>query len=163
MLSVANTKHKGPRLFKGFLEYCQRMSDGRRSEADRVLDVMRGAHIVGRQVIELPNPHFVPLKVQILLELEKMGYLAELDVGGSEFRIDVAITDPDDSGKYALGLLCEEGRNDFDPFEAHVHIPAVLSMRGWKLLRINALDWGLKKDVVLKGIVEALGCRSARR
>lgn len=157
MLSVANAKHNGPRLFKGFLEYCQRMADGRRSEAERVLDVMRGGHLAGRKSAELPNPHYVPLKVQVLLELEKMGYSTELDVGDSEFHVDVAITDPGDAGKYVLGLLCEEGSNHyFDPFEAHVHIPAVLGMRGWKLLRINAIDWGLKKDAVLKQVVEAI-------
>lgn len=157
MLSVANAKHNGPRLFKGFLEYCQRMAGGRRSEAERVLDVLRGSQLQSHRGVELPSPHYVPLKVQLLLALEAEGYSVELDVGDSEFRVDVAVSDPSNPGRYALGLLCEEGSGEFDPFEAHVHIPAVLTMRGWHLLRINALDWGLSKQAILKKIGRELG------
>ena len=156
MLSVANAKHNGPRLFKGFLDYSLRMADGRRSEAERVLHVLRGNHLVSQKAAELPNPHYIPLKVQVLLALERMGYSVELDVGDSEFRVDVAITDPRNSGQYVLGLLCDEGSEGFDPFEAHVHIPAVLNMRGWKLLRINSIDWGLKQNAVLKQVTEVV-------
>ena len=157
MLSVANAKHSGPRLFKGFLEYCQKIAEGRRSEAERVLDVLRGAQLKATGFATLPSPHFVPLKVQLLLALEAKGYTVELDVGDSEFRVDVAITDPKDPHRYALGLLCEEGQGELDPFEAHVHIPAVLSMRGWQLLRVNALDWGLRSEAVLKQVTRAVG------
>ncbi|WP_041525005.1 AAA domain-containing protein [Gilvimarinus agarilyticus] len=157
MLSVANAKNNGPRLFKGFLEYCQRMADGRRSEAERVLDVLRGNRLSSRTGVELPNPHYVPLKVQLLLELEAMGYAVELDVGDSDFRVHVAIIDPRDSGQYAVGLMCEEGSSVFDPFEAHVHIPAVLNLRGWDLVQINAVDWGLRKKAVLAQVIELVG------
>ncbi|BCD98644.1 hypothetical protein MARGE09_P2845 [Marinagarivorans cellulosilyticus] len=157
MLSVANAKHNGPRLFKGFLEYCQKMADGRRSEAERVLDVLRGNRLHDRKSNELPNTHYVPLKVQLLLALESMGYSVELDVGDSDFRVHVAITDPRDNGRYALGLMCEEGSTVSDPFEVHVHIPAVLKLRGWNLLHINAVDWGLRQQAVLGEIVELVG------
>lgn len=157
MLSVANAKNNGPRLFKGFLEYCQRMADGRRSEAERVLDVLRGNRIDGRIEVELPNPHYVPLKVQLFLALEAKGYAVELDVGDSDFRVHVAVIDPQDSGRYALGVICEEGGSVFDPFEAHVHIPAVLKLRGWNLLQINAVDWGLRQKAVLAQVAELVG------
>lgn len=144
-------------LFKGFLEYCQKMAAGRRSEAERVLDVLRGNRLHDRKSNALPNTHYVPLKVQLLLALSSMGYAVELDVGDSDFRVHVAITDPRDNGRYALGLMCEEGSTVSDPFEVHVHIPAVLKLRGWNLLHINAVDWGLRQQPVLAEIVELVG------
>ena len=156
LLSVANTKHEGPRLFKGFLEFGQLMAKGRRSEAELVLDALRGSRRGSRQTDAMISEHYVPLKVQLLLALQQRGHTVELDIGSSDFRVDVAITDPNNHSFYALGIVCDEGTGEFDAFEQHVHIPAVLGLRGWQLLRVNALDWGRQRERVLKQIEESL-------
>lgn len=154
MLSVANAKNEGPRLFKGFLEFGQLMAKGHRSEAELVLDTLRGRRRNSRLHAPLISTHYVPMKVQLLLALEERGHRVELDIGSSDFRVDVAIANPNEHSLYALGIICDEGSDEFDAFEQHVHIPAVLSLRGWTLTRVNALDWGRQRDLVLKRIEE---------
>ena len=152
MLSVANAKHDGPGLFKGFLEFGQLMSAGRRSEASLVLDVLRGRALTQSSQSELISEHFVPLKVQVLLALEDLGLAAELDVGSSSFRVDLAIVDPNHPHSYALGVLFDDGGADVNTFEQHVHVPGVLGLRGWTLMTVSAEDWAYQRKHVIERI-----------
>ena len=156
MLSVANAKNHGPRLFKGFLEFSKAMAKGDRNEGGRVLDLMRGkpASSTARAAVGMPS--YVPLKVQLLLALEKAGFACELDVGSSTFKVGLAVVDPTDTSRFRLGLICVEGSAVESALEAHVHIPGVLATRGWTLMRINARDWALHREIILGRIVKKL-------
>lgn len=154
MLSVANAKNEGPRLFKGFLEFAKAMAKGDRNEGGRVLDLMRGkpaATVAAHAKSVLPS--YVPLKVQLFLALEQAGFSCELDVGSSTFKIGLAVVDPLDASRFRLGLVCIEGETVEPALETHVHIPGVLATRGWTLMRINARDWALHRELVLERVI----------
>lgn len=162
-LSVASSKHQGPRLFKHFLEFAHLHHHGRRIEAARVLDLVRAgkqARAGGRR--RVPIEGFVPMQTQIALALEAAGIPYELDVGASGFRIPIAVLDPAEPARFALALLGLDGTGPSDPFELHVHRPDVLGQRGWRVLPITAASWYRRRDELLAEI-EALvpGCRGA--
>ena len=156
LLSVARSKHIGPRLLKAFLEFAQHRASGRGNQAERVLAVARGAGGSRRQTIRALPEACVPLKTQIALALERQGVATETDVGTSEFRIALAVIDPARRDHYRLGILCEEGEREHPVMESHVHIPNVLELRGWRFVRVTSREWLRDRDDVLRRIEQAL-------
>ena len=156
LLSVANSKHEGPKLLKAFLEFAQHMANAQNNQAERVLSMVRSNPVQSdHHQDDLPES-YLPLKAQIALELEKLGIGSELDVGTSEFRLPLAIPDPRSPEHYRLGILCDEGNTPAHPMETHVHIPNVLKMRGWNTLRVNAREWHRDQPGCLRRIQQAL-------
>ena len=162
-LTVASSKHQGPRLFKHFLEFAHHHHHGRRLEAARVLDLVRAD--ARPDVAVRPRPPidgFVPLHAQVALALEAAGIPYEADVGASGFRISLAILDPAEPTRFALALLLQDGAGSADPFELFVHRPGVLRQRGWNVLSVSAASWQRRAAEIIAEI-EALvpGCRGA--
>ncbi|HYN79076.1 MAG TPA: AAA domain-containing protein, partial [Lamprocystis sp. (in: g-proteobacteria)] len=157
LLSVARSKHDGPKLFKQFLEYAYHLAQGRRNQAERVLAMARGAQAERHRSDAGRHPSgYIPLKVQLALALEQRGHRCELDVGTSEHRIPLAVLDPADDGRYRLGILCEEGEHAPHPLESHVHVPRVLGARAWRYLTVDGREWQRHRDGVLRRIAAAL-------
>ncbi len=161
LLSVARSRNEGPKLFKAFLEFSRSMAEGRRSQAERVLDRVRASPQTTVAVARDTRPEgYVPLKAQIALALEALGIRCEMDVGSSAFRVDLAIIDPADRHFYRWGILCDEGGEPRTPLETHVHVPNVLAMRGWRLLRVTGREWDRNREGVLASVGKMLGERS---
>ncbi|MBP9202687.1 MAG: DUF4011 domain-containing protein [Kofleriaceae bacterium] len=164
-LTVATSRHQGPRLFKHFLEFAHLLHHGRRLEAARVLDLVRGTSPATTSAgtrPRMPIDGFVPLQTQVALALEAAGIPYEPDVGASGFRIPLAVLDPADPSRYALALLLHDGSGPSDPFELHVHRPGVLTQRGWRLLSISAASWRHRRTELLEELeVLVPGCRGA--
>ena len=157
MLSVARSKHDGPRLFKGFLQFAHQLAAGQRNQAEQTLRSMGATGgRSGNTVAGALPASWVPLNAQVALALEPLGIKCELDVGTSGFRIPLAVVDAADAGHYRLGILFDEMVSPHDVFERHVHIPGVLAGRGWKLLRISSRDWDTQRDSVISEIRAAL-------
>lgn len=154
MLSVATTKHDGPKLFKMFLEYAHHLSAQRRLQAERVLDLVREEPLAterrASRVID-----YVPLRVQVAEALRSRGLACELDVGTSRFRVPVAVVDPTDRSRYRLAIFCDEGRDRAGASERFVHRERVLQARGWRVERINARAWARNRDAEMRRIVAA--------
>jgi AAA domain/Protein of unknown function (DUF4011) len=162
-LTVAASKHQGPRLFKHFLEFAHHHHHGRKLEAARVLDLVRGGPRSSEGLRHrLPLEGFVPLQTQLALALEAAGIPHELNVGASGFRIPVAILDPADPTKFALAVLLSEGTGTSDPFDWHVHRPGVLQQRQWQVLAISAASWRRRGSELIDEIASLVpGCRGA--
>ncbi|TKC94174.1 AAA domain-containing protein [Polyangium fumosum] len=161
MLSVGRTKNEGPKLFKLFLEFAFHLSSGQRALAERVLRVVRESRPTSAlsATTDLP-PGYVPLKAQIAMALQQRGVTCELDVGTSDFKVPLAVVDSVQSSRYAVAVLCDEGDETCEAFERHVHRPASLRARDWKVLRVTARDWARNSDAVLARIMKALGVES---
>jgi hypothetical protein len=162
-LSVASSRHQGPRLFKHFLEFSHHLHHNRRLEAARVLDIVRSsARGAVAAHVRAPIEGFVPLQTQVALALEAAGIPHEPNVGASEFQVSIAILDPSDPARYALALLLDDTSEAADPFDLHVHRPGVLAQRAWRVLTITAASWYRRSHELLEEIATLVpGCRGA--
>ena len=76
MLSVAHTKHDGPRMFKAFVEFARHLGEGRRNQAEKILSLVNDAtqsRRILRQPAEDSAELHLPLHHQIALALEADG------------------------------------------------------------------------------------------
>ncbi len=91
-------------------------------------------------------------------ELKAMGYDADVQVGCSGFKIDVAVCDPNDKNRYVLAILTDSN----DPAriktarDREICQPSVLKMLGWKIMKVWSIDWLNNKDAVLEKVASAI-------
>ena len=89
-----------------------------------------------------------PLCVAIAAALTQRGWIVRHQVGAGPARVDLAIVDPDDSGRYVLaietdgvGYAAAGAAADRDRLRA-----MALAENGWRLHRIWCLDWWTDPD-----------------
>jgi tellurite resistance protein len=162
-LTVAASRHDGPRLFKHFLEFAHHLHHGHRIEAARVLDLVRARQVTSSPTrARTPIDGFVPLKAQISLALEEAGIPHEVDVGSSGFQVPIAIVHPEDPARFVLCLLFDDAQTKPDAFDFHVHRPGVLRQRGWKVLAVSVASWHRRASAIIDEIAELVpGARGA--
>lgn len=91
-------------------------------------------------------------------ELKAMGYDADVQVGCSGFKVDVAVCDPNCSDRYLLAILTDSN----DPSrirtarDREICQPSVLNMLGWKVMKVWSIDWFNDKDAVLEKVAAAI-------
>lgn len=158
MLSVANTKHDGPRMFKAFVEFAKHLGEGRRNQAEKILSLVTDENL-NRNNKALDRTHAgttlaLPLHHQVALALESAGLNVETQVGTSEFHLPIAVVHHADPHRYALAILCEDGTTETDIYESYVHVPNVLAHRKWKHIRVNAREWHRDRQNVIRQILE---------
>jgi hypothetical protein len=90
--------------------------------------------------------------------LEKNGYSFDVDVGRSSCPIDVAVRDPNDAGRYLLGIVCDGGAyaaqktvRDRDVLRGDV-----LEGLGWNLHRAWSIDWAFDRRRAEERLLAAL-------
>ncbi|MFA6564883.1 MAG: AAA domain-containing protein [Verrucomicrobiia bacterium] len=159
MLSVAHTKHDGPRMFKAFVEFARHLGEGRRNQAEKILSLVNDATQSRHSAVSAHEGNselYLPLHHQIALALESEGFKVETQVGTSEFRLPVAIVHGGDAHRYALAILCDEGVAEPSVFEDYVHVPNVLAHRQWRHLWVNAREWHRERPRVIERIRASL-------
>ena len=75
--------------------------------------------------------------------LEENGYKVERSVGQSDCKIDIAVRDPSNDGRYLIGIECD-GSTYAHPTTARDRdalLPAVLKSLGWRMCRVWSVDW----------------------
>ncbi len=139
---------QGARDLRRFLEFARR---GAKAFGGASLDAAGAANETG-------------LKAAIAEELRSKGHEVDLDIGVSGYRIDLAIRDPKEDGKYLLGIELDGSgyRDAATARERDILREAVLKGLGWRLMRVWSLDWWYGKEKVLKAI-EATVAASALR
>ena len=75
--------------------------------------------------------------------LEELGYQTDRSVGHSEYRIDIAVVDPEEPERYLLGILLDGpgyggAKTTRDRELAQI---SVLNGLGWNILRVWSMDW----------------------
>jgi very-short-patch-repair endonuclease len=91
-------------------------------------------------------------------EIRTLGYEVDTQVGRSEVKIDLAVLDPNDQGRYMLGIICDGTRYYETKTERDREIcqPGVLEGLGWKLMRLWTVDWLMNKEAVMDRIKKCL-------
>jgi hypothetical protein len=156
MLSVAHTKHDGPRFFKAFVEFARHLGEGRRTQAEKILSLINDRRASSSAPANGHAGDYLPLHHQIALALEKEGLTLETLVGTSEFRLPVAVVSDGNAHRYTLAILCEDGTGSVDVYEDYVHVPNVLAHRGWKHLRVTAREWHRDPQAVINRVRKGL-------
>jgi very-short-patch-repair endonuclease len=124
-IDLSRTDSKGAQLLRHYIEYAQL--------GPQVLPERKKAELATESVFEEEVYHF----------LCKQGYTVDTQVGCSGFRIDMAIRDPEQGGRYVLGIECDGASYHSTRMarERDRLRQALLEDRGWTLYRIWSTDW----------------------
>ncbi len=99
-----------------------------------------------------------PFEENVADKLARLGYIVRKQVGSQGFYIDLAIVDPENPGRYLLGIECDgaayhsaRSARDRDRLRQQV-----LENIGWRIHRIWSTDWFKYPERELKRTVEAI-------
>ncbi|MBR3630485.1 MAG: DUF3320 domain-containing protein, partial [Oscillospiraceae bacterium] len=139
-IDLSRTRSEGVAQLRAFLEFAERGTSA----------LTRGA---GADVYR--NDAFAEL---VRDELAKYGYTVKCGIGCSGFRVDAAIVDPADPGRFILGLLCDSSTNwhTSTARDRLLSQPSVLRGLGWNLCSVHILDWLDNKERVIERIRKAV-------
>lgn len=95
---------------------------------------------------------------QIAERLSEKGYQADINIGTSDFRIDVAVRNPDCPEEYLLGIIFDDDAKALaDTVKDRVILQKeVLGRMGWDILNLWLMDWWEDRETQIQRIVVAL-------
>ncbi len=136
MIDLAKTSSKGVAGLKAFLEFAEK---GRTTLAVRS-DTVRGGAGIGKY---------------LAAELASYGYDCRVDVGASEFKLDVAVVDPKNKHRFILGILCD-GTEKFSVKDRNILQVQTLKRGNWNVLRVNCVNYYNNPKREIKRIKDVL-------
>jgi len=144
-IDLSGSRSKGALLLKQYLAFAE--SGGDR----RALPLSPGKH-----------EEITPFEEQLSKALQARGHKVRMNVGTSDYRVDLAIEDPQEEGKFLLGIECDgphyvSGLTVRDRDRTR---QGQLKRLGWKLHRVWSVEWFRNPEGELDRIEEAL--RSVR-
>lgn len=95
---------------------------------------------------------------EVAQALRARGYDLHTDVGLAGFFVDIAVSDPDQPGRYILGIECD-GKSYRDSRSARDRDrlrESVLRDKGWQVYRIWSSDWFHRPEAELERLVAAI-------
>ena len=142
-IDIGSAKSKGASLLRQYLAFAE-------SGGDRRALPMSS----GQTAWEVPSP----FEEQLSKALEAKGHVIKRDVGTSDYRVDIAIEDPKEPGRFLLGIECDgahylSGRTVRDRDRIRQR---QLERLGWKLHRVWSTEWFRNPDGELEKIEAAL-------
>ncbi|QGQ99582.1 DUF3320 domain-containing protein [Paenibacillus psychroresistens] len=140
-LDVSRTSSQGVAGLKAFLDYAAK----------------------GRLALALQNKDITALPAkgieqQIAAELKLLGYKVHLHIGSSGYRVDLAIVNAKQPGKYLLGITCDGDtyKKSRTARDRDILRTQVLKQLGWSLHRVWSLDWLENSGREIQKIVQAI-------
>jgi very-short-patch-repair endonuclease/DNA polymerase III delta prime subunit len=135
---VTGTSSRGVHALRNFLQFAETGYLPRIEETDRA-----------------PDSDF---EIAVMDALSRHGYTCEPQVGVAGFFIDLAVRDPDQPGRYLMGIECDgaayhSGKSARDRDRLR---QSVLEQLGWRIRRIWSVDWFRNPRTQLDPIVQEL-------
>ncbi|WP_407416558.1 DUF3320 domain-containing protein [Methanobrevibacter sp.] len=134
MKLTANPPH-GVRALREFLEYAENLTMGHKTQDEH---------------------SSAPFEDAIASFLEENGYIIDKQIGCAGFRVDLAIVDEENPGKYILGITTDgkmyassKVARDRDRLREQV-----LEGLGWKLYHLWSTDWYRNRDLGRKKLLD---------
>ncbi len=95
---------------------------------------------------------------QVFDEITRLGHSVETQVGASSYRIDLAVVDPNDPGRFLLGIECDGAAYHSGATARDRDRPRqdVLEGLGWRLFRIWSTDWWYRRAAVVERLQSAI-------
>nr|MDP9473679.1 DUF3320 domain-containing protein [Chloroflexota bacterium] len=125
-IDLARTNKLGPRLLKNYLDFAE-----------------RGQIALEAETTGGDGEYESPFEEEVGEAIKRAGYIVHRQVGSSRFRIDLAIVDPRQPGRYLLGIECD-GRTYHGSKTARDRDrlrQEILEGLGWKIHRVWSTDW----------------------
>ena len=132
------SRNAGPRVLKQFLKFAE--------TGEMELPLATGGE---------PES---PFEEAVAAALRQAGHVVEPQVGMAGFRIDLAVRDPSDQGRFLLGIECDGARYHSSRWarERDRLRQAVLEQKGWTIHRIWSTDWFQRPDAELRKVLDAV-------
>ncbi|MEZ0325741.1 MAG: DUF3320 domain-containing protein, partial [Fimbriimonas sp.] len=99
-----------------------------------------------------------PFEEEVCAVLRERGYEVATQVGCAEFRIDLAVRDPEAPSRFLLGIECDgatyhsaRSARDRDKLRQRV-----LEDRGWRIHRIWSHDWWQDREAEIQRLISAI-------
>jgi len=135
--------------------------DLRRTQAKGVVGLKKFLEFAERGMSVLPAISKVEKQESVLIgeiaaTLEQHGLKVDTLVGNSNFKVDIAVLNPEKPDEYIMGILCD-GKNYYDTpttRDREICQPNVMRMLGWEVMRIWAVDWFENRSKVMDRIVK---------
>lgn len=124
-IDLSRTTSKGVADLKGFLEYA--------SSGNSALYAIK----------QKENCRTYEVAKSIAAKLKDNGYESVIGIGSSQYKMEIAVVDPNHPKQFCLGIILD-GENILTTPTARDRFilqPSVLSGLGWKLLNVYTLDW----------------------
>jgi len=160
-LPVDESKNLGPKRLKEYLAYAKAVSDAKKDEVQNLLEDLNPLPKTP------PQPTLTslqkPLEQQLKEALQAKGYTVDAAIGFSGYRLDLAIVDPKDSSRYALGVECDGASFHAarSARERDVVRPKFFEERGWQLDRVWSRNWWRGREKEIERLVSRVGASSA--
>ena len=137
-IRVDATKRAGARVLKRYLKYAETGE----------LDIP----VISDDAMESP------FEEAVAQALQNHGYRVAAQVGSSRFRIDLAVYDPDDEGRFLLAVECDGARYHSSSWarERDRLRQIVLEQKGWTFHRIWSTDWFYDRETQLRKLLDAI-------
>lgn len=99
-----------------------------------------------------------PFEDSVISILEELGYTVHKQIGVSGFKIDIAIVDPNDSGRYLLGIECDGAtyHGTHCARERDRLRQEILERRGWTIFRIWSTDWFSNPQAIIQELKQTI-------
>jgi len=145
MIDLSRTRSDGVEGLKGFLEFA--------AKGRSALNVRSNTSSAGKGFEQV-----------VAEELRKRGYIANCSVGCSDYKIDVAVANPDKPDTYLLAINCC-GKNWYHTGmskERHIAQAGVLKGLGWNTMSVYIIDWLDNKEKTIKKIEDEIAAALER-
>lgn len=154
LVNVENTKNKGPKLFKKYLEYVRSISNGDKDEATTILNSLLDSDLSRTSIVTFDSP----FEEKVYEALTKAGFDVDTQIGVSGYKIDLGIYDRQTS-KYILGIECDGAAYHSSKYarERDIHRQRYLESRGWNIVRIWSRDWWQNPQKEINNIIQMIG------
>jgi len=107
-----------------------------------------------------PNAEFdSPFEEAVYDELSRRGIILHKQVGVSQYRIDFGVVDPEQRGRYLLGIECDGATYHSSPTARdrdRLRQQLLENKFGWRIHRIWSRDWIDNPDGEIKRVLSAI-------
>ncbi|MDE7439957.1 MAG: DUF4011 domain-containing protein [Clostridia bacterium] len=123
MIDMSRTNSRGVAGLKAFLEFAEK---GRTNISVKSNEIILNKQGIGKFIAE---------------ELSSYGYDCRCDVGVSDFKIDVAVVDPQNKHNFILAVLCDGSQSAFSVKDRTILQVQTLKRNNWNVVRLYSINF----------------------